>query len=179
MQFPRGLGPLVISDDLSTALWFLKTRVNTAPPRIVACGPRQVLHLYTDASHETSFSGIGAVCYDSFGAELWHFGVSLERTQVVGLNFNDQGTVISELEAMAVFAGLSMISSSYKHFDVISFIDSDSVLASMIEAGSPHHIVQNAATLVATIEVSHDIRLWFESAPSFFKPGRWTIQGIL
>ena len=177
LSFALASGSGAISDDLRKALSFLKSRVTTATPRIVDCGPRQVLHLYTDASHESNFSGIGAVCYDSVGTELWHFGDSLDMTLISKINMDDKGTIISELEAMTVYAGINMILSSHKHLDVVSFIDNDAVLASMIKAGSPNDVMQNAASLVATIEVSHGIGLWFERVPSYSNPSACPSRG--
>ena len=130
-----------------------------------------------DASHESNFSGVGAVCYDSAGTELWHFGDSLSIDQVKRVNMDDKGTIISELEAMAVHAGVNQLASEHKHLDVICFIDNDAVLASMIKAGSPNDVMQNAASSVATIEVTHDLRLWFERVPSYSNPADGPSRG--
>ena len=170
-------GSGAVDDTLRKSLVFLKDRVANAPPRIVACGPRRMIHLYTDASHESSFSGVGAVCYDSAGTELWHFGDSLSIEQVRRVNIDDKGTIISELEAMAVYAGVNQLASEHKHLDVICFIDNDAVLASMIKAGSPNDVMQNAASSVATIEVTHDLRLWFERVPSYSNPADGPSRG--
>ena len=86
----------------------------------------------------TNFSGVGAVCYDSVGTEMWHFGDSLSIDQVRRVNVDDKGTIISELEAMTVYAGVHQLASKHRHLDVICFIDNDAVLASMIKAGSPN-----------------------------------------
>ena len=170
-------GSGAVTESLRKSLVFLKDRVSTAQPRVVACGPRRMLHLYTDASHESNFSGVGAVCYDSAGTELWYFGDSLSIDQVKRVNIDDKGTIISELEAMAVYAGVNQLASEHKHLDVICFIDNDAVLASMIKAGSPNDVMQNAASSVATIEVTHDLRLWFERVPSYSNPADGPSRG--
>ena len=159
-------GSGAINEILRTSLVFLKDRVTSAHPRV-----------YTDASHESNFSGVGAVCYDSAGAELWHFGDSPSIDQVKRVNIDDKGTIISELEAMAVYAGVNQLASEHKHLDVICFIDNDAVLASMIKAGSPNDVMQNAASSVATIEVTHDLRLWFERVPSYSNPADGPSRG--
>ena len=177
LSFALASGSGAIGDNLRRSLAFLKGRVTTAPPRVFACGPRQVLHLYTVASHELNFSGIGAVCYGSAGTEMWHFGDSLDTAQVNKIDVDDKGTIISELEAMAVYAGVSMISSSHRHLDVISFTDNDAVLASMIKAGSLNDVMQHAASLVATLGITHDLRLWFERVPSYSNPSDGLSRG--
>lgn len=177
LSFALASGSGTINGELRKALQFLKQRVTSAPPRTIACGPRQVFHLYTDASHETNFSGIGAECYDATGTELWHFGDSFDSNQIDRLNRDEKSTIISELEAVAVYAGVDRIASEHKHLDVICFIDNDSVLASMIKAGSPNDIMENAASLVASLEVSHDIRLWFERVPSYSNPSDGPSRG--
>ena len=154
-------GSGAITDALRKSLVFLKDRVTSANPRVVACGPRRMMHLYTDASHESNYSGVGAVCYDSAGTELWHFGDHLSLDQVRRVNFDDKGTIIGVLEAMAVYAGVNQLASEHKHADVICFVDNDAGLASMIKAGSPNDVMMNAASSVAAIEVTHDLRLWF------------------
>lgn len=70
--------------------------------------------------------------------------------QISRLNPDDKATIISELEAMAVFSGVERIASEFKHLDAIFFIDNDAVLNSMIRAGSPINVMQNAASLVAS-----------------------------
>ncbi len=79
-------GSGAVTETLRKSLVFLKDRVTSAQPRVIACGPRRMLHLYTDASHESNSSGVGAVCYDSAGTELWHFGDSLSIDQVKRVN---------------------------------------------------------------------------------------------
>ena len=44
-------GSGAVNETLRKSLVFLKDRVTSAHPRVVACGPRRMLHLYTDASH--------------------------------------------------------------------------------------------------------------------------------
>ncbi len=102
LSFAIASGSGTIDVNLHRSLVFLKDRVTKACPRVRACGPRKMLRLYTDASHESNFSGIGAVCYDSAGTELWHFGDSLNVAETNKTNVDDRGTIISELEAMAV-----------------------------------------------------------------------------
>ena len=83
-------GSGAVTEALRKSLVFLKDRVTTAHPRVVACGPREMLHLYTDASHETNYSGVGAVCYNSAGTELWNFGDSLSLDQVKRVNVDNK-----------------------------------------------------------------------------------------
>ena len=170
-------GSGAVTETLRKSLVFLKDRVTTAHPRVVACGPREMLHLYTDASHESNYSGVGAVCYNSAGTELWNFGDSLDLDQVKRVNVDNKGTIIGELEAMAVYAGVNQLASEHQHVDVICFIDNDAVLASMIKAGSPNDVMQNAASSVAAIEVTHDLRLWFERVPSYSNPADGPSRG--
>ena len=170
-------GSGAVTEALRKSLVFLKDRVTTAHPRVVACGPREMLHLYTDASHETNYSGVGAVCYNSAGTELWNFGDSLSLDQVKRVNVDNKGTIIGELEAMAVYAGINQLASEHQRVDVICFIDNDAVLASMIKAGSPNDVMQNAASSVAAIEVTHDLRLWFERVPSYSNPADGPSRG--
>lgn len=166
-----------VDQGLRKALVFLKDRVVKARPRSISCGPRQVLHLYTDASHESNFSGIGAVCYDSAGTELWHFGEVLDLAHIKKLNVNDSETIIGELEAMAVFAGIDIIAKKTPHVDVVAFVDNESALASMIKAGSSNDVMQQAAYLVAEHEISFDLRLWFERVPSYSNPSDGPSRG--
>ncbi len=78
---------------------------------------------------------------------------------------------------MAVYAGVNQLAFERKHLDVICFIDNDAVLASMIKAGSPNDVMQSAASSVATIGVTHDLRLWFERVPSYSNPADGPSRG--
>ena len=99
---------------------------------MVNCGHRDLIHVYTDACQDENNAGIAGVAYDSVGNILGFFSSVVTPEQISLINSDDKQTAIAELESLAVLAGLEIFGSHRAGHQVISLIDNEATLASMI-----------------------------------------------
>ena len=166
----HGGGSNLVDIKLRDALTFLKDRILTSPPRLVNCGRRDLIHIYTDACQDEDGAGVGGVAYDSVGNILGYFSSVVTSEQISLINSDDKQTVISELESLAVLAGLEIFGSPRVGHQAISFIDNEATLASMIKADSPVPFLARCSSSVAELEAKLDLDLWFERVASNSNP---------
>ena len=75
-----------MSDDLRTALTYLRDRIVLRDARRVSSSLRNCMHLYTDASFEGGRGGLGALLYNSSGLLLRWFSENLDQDVISSLN---------------------------------------------------------------------------------------------
>lgn len=143
-----------VDEELRRALVFLRDRVLVSQPRLVSCGEVGVRHIYTDACYEPALAGLGGLAYDGEGKALGYFSHSLDPAIVELFKKPDQETVIAELEALALLAGVRVWLRGLTDVRVVLFCDNDSVLASLIKMGSKNDFV----SAIASISTEHVVR---------------------
>ena len=166
----HGGGTNMVDKKLRDALTFLKDRILTSPPRLVNCRRPGLVHVYTDAYQDDDGAGVGGIAYDSLGNILGFFSQAITTQQISQINSDEKQTIIAELEALAVLAGLELFCSHRAGHRVISFIDNEATLAAMIKADSSVPCLANCAEAVVELESSLDLDLWFERVASNSNP---------
>ena len=159
-----------VDAELRRALTFLRDRILVSDPRLVSCGEMSVRHIYTDACFEPNLSGLGGLAYDGDGNALGYFSHSLDPDVVQKIERPGQETVIAELEALALLAGIKVWLRGVVDTHVVLFCDNDSVLASLIKLGSKNDFVFAVASIIAEIEAESRLSIWFERVPSASNP---------
>lgn len=173
----HGGGSCQLDRNLEDALVFLKDRILCSPPRVMDCSMKRVLHLYTDACQEESFSGIGGLAYDAQGIILGYFSLEVKGRQLKKINVDKKATVIAELEALAVLVGLRIFCEGQGNWEIVSFIDNEATLAAMIKADSAVKFLGSCSALVAEVEVQKSTDLWFERVASNSNPADLPSRG--
>lgn len=159
-----------VDDELRRSLIFLRDRVLTSSPRIVNCCHKGVRHIYTDACFEPGLAGLGGLAYDGDGIVLGYFSYAMPSDLVELIKKQGQETIIAELEALALLAGVKVWLHGLSDLQVVLFCDNDSVLASLIKLGSKNDFVSAIASILAELEAESRISLWFERVPSASNP---------
>ena len=158
--------------ELERALCFPKHRLETAGPREVSAKEGSTWFLFTDACLEVT-GGLGGILYNQQGSvQAWYSQeVSLSLCQ--DLNPDAKQTIISELEALAVLAGLECLCdhlSSKCEDRLVIFIDNEATLGSMISGRASTRVTRSIVDLVAEWEFARCPGLWFERVPSHSNP---------
>ena len=121
-----------VDRDLKNALEYMRDRVVLGPPRVIHAARAEPLHIFTDASFETSrFSGLGAVLVEAWVPTKI---ISEECTRDVlrALGVHSAENPIYVLEALAVVIALQTFQPFASGRDVIIFLDNDGALGSFI-----------------------------------------------
>jgi hypothetical protein len=159
-----------LNTELREALAYLKDRVLNAPPRVINSQPRNVYHLYTDACHEESGGGLGAIMYDTKGVMYRWFSAWLSPEDLSRIDPEGKQTLIFELEAMAAIWGALNLGKTWKHCDAIIFCDNEAVLSCLIRGRSDSSVVNRLLESLLRWETENDVTLWFERVPSKSNP---------
>ena len=158
--------------ELERALRFLKHRLETAGPREVSAKEGSTWFLFTDACLETT-GGLGGILYNHQGSVHSWYSQEVPPSLCQDLNPDAKRTIISELEALAVLAGLECLCghlSSKCEDRLVVFIDNEAALGSLISGKASTRVTRSIVDLVAEWEFARCPGLWFERVPSHSNP---------
>ena len=160
-----------LTPELERALLFFAQRLTTAGPRKVSSRAACTWFLFTDACLEES-GGMGGILYDHQGQMHSWYSQEVPTCVCQSLNPDAKQTIIFELEALAVLAGLECLCGhlSPKCDDRLVFIDNEAALGALISGRSSTRVNRSIVDLVAEWEFSNCPGLWFERVPSHSNP---------
>ena len=172
----RGGGSL--SDRLSESLHILKDRVLTAPPRLVTDRSMHTFHLYVDASHEDSGSGVGGILTTSSGVRIGYFSEVLDDETLAILNQHGSKNPIYELECFAILIGLSLWMRLFRECQVIVFGGNEGSIHSMISGSSDNPCGCQLISSVHRLTDNEGTNPWFERVNTTSNPADAPSRGV-
>eukprot|EP00435_Cladocopium_sp_Y103_P073792 s107_g45.t1 len=164
-------GRKVMSSVTAEALRAIKAKVAENVPRRVSGRLSDHVHVYVDASFEsTGYSGVGGVIYSSEGKCLGCFSEQVDAS-LMGLILKEgQETAIQELEALAVLVAVSCMREALTGFRVVLFSDSESVRGAFLKAWSGNQNSSKVLLEIFRIEEEEQSQFWIERVPSQSNP---------
>ena len=138
----RNQGYVAVSDDLRTALNYLRDRIVLGDARVVSASHRNCMHLYTDASFENGRGGLGALLCNPSGLLLRWFAEVLDQEVISALNVEGKDGFIYELEALAAVRGVLDLCTQVVRTDLVLFLDNDAALRALIKSSSSSPVLQ-------------------------------------
>ena len=157
-----------VSSDLDRALRFLKHRINHSGPREVNAAVGETWYLFTDAYYEGS-GGLGGILMDHEGCTHSWYSTPVAPEQCRVLNPELKMTIISELEALAVLAGMRSLCDHLSGRGVdrlVIFIDNEASLGALIAGRSTSLVARAIVELAADWECAKCPGVWYERVAS-------------
>ena len=169
IHLSRGLKAL--SPNLEAALKLMVNLLNSNAPRTVGVSHTDWFHLYVDASFEPSgYSGVGGLLLDSEGSCRGCFSEVVSKDLLEAMMKPNQKTPIMELEALAIFAGISLFKDLINDARLVVFSDNQSVQASVVKCKSNNLSVDLIIRGICSMEEELNTTCWIERVPSYSNP---------
>eukprot|EP00435_Cladocopium_sp_Y103_P060244 s575_g22.t1 len=164
-------GRRTLGDEVKRALASVRDRILKNTPRKISGRLSDYVHLYVDASFEPEgFSGVGGVLYDSFGKCLGFFSEEVDQCLMSEVMQEGQKTVIQELEALGLLAGVSIFGDTLACTRVVVFTDSESVRGAFLKCWSVNENASRVLRQTFEMEDTLQVQLWLERVPSQSNP---------
>eukprot|EP00435_Cladocopium_sp_Y103_P060970 s205_g22.t1 len=164
-------GRKVMSSVTAEALRAIKAKVAENIPRRVSGRLSDHVHVYVDASFEsTGYSGVGGVLYSSEGKCLGCFSEQVDASLMSLILKEGQETAIQELEALAVLVAVSCMQEILTGFRVVLFSDSESVRGAFLKAWSGNQNCSKVLLEIFRLEEEVQSQFWIERVPSQSNP---------
>jgi hypothetical protein len=140
-------------------------------PRTVGAGHTNWFHLYVDASFEpTGSSGIDGLLLEPLGTCIGCFSEIVNTDLLEAIMRPDQETPIMELEALAIYVGVSLFKDLINDTRLVVFTDNQSAQASVVKCKSNNHNVDLIIRGICSLEEKLNTICWVERVPSYSNP---------
>ena len=140
-------------------------------PRKVEASQAEVLHIYVDASFDSSgYSGLGGLIVNMAKDRLSFFSTEVDRRSLGDIMAKGQRTVIQELEMMAVLAAVRVWEKLIKSWFVVLFTDSEAVRGAFLKSWSANKDSDRMIDIIFQVEEEFDLPVWIERVPSHGNP---------
>ena len=160
-----------LSPNLEAAFKLMVNLLGRNAPRTVGVGHTDWFHLYVDTSFEPSgYSGVGGLLLDSNGTCLGCFSEVVSQDLLGAIMKPDQQTPIMELEALAIYVGISLFKDLINDARLVVFSDNQSVQTSVVRCKSNNQSVDLIIRGICSMEERLNATCWIERVPSFSNP---------
>ena len=160
-----------LSPNLEAALKLIVHLLSSNIPRTIGTGHANWFHLYVDASFEPDgFSGVGGLLLAPSGTCIGCFSEVVTKDLLKALMRPDQETPIMELEALAIYVGVSLFENLVNDARLVVFTDNQSAQASVVKCKSNNHNVDLIIRGICSLEEKLNTVCWIERVPSYSNP---------
>ena len=161
----------VLSPGLESAMKLMVYLLCCNAPRTVGAGHTNWFHLYVDASFEpTGSSGIDGLLLEPLGTCIGCFSEIVNTDLLEAIMRPDQETPIMELEALAIYVGVSLFKDLINDTRLVVFTDNQSAQASVVKCKSNNHNVDLIIRGICSLEEKLNTICWVERVPSYSNP---------
>ena len=167
----RSLGWKLAPDDFTALCDSILATLGKCKPRVISWhSPAPPILLFTDASYEGQFAGIGVVVLGTLGGRPEVFDGSIPESLIKHWQITGQTQVISQAELAVIVAMRGMLKARFAGRRLICFVDNEAARFSLIKGTSGKASMQRLTAAFHEVDLEVPCVTWVERVPSASNP---------
>ena len=150
-----------LHDSVTSALLHLRDIMLESRPRRIDGNITSVFHLFVDAAHETTWSGLGGVLINERGNPVGYFSEEITGSTLGEFKAKSENPIF-EMECFAIYCGVILWSRLIQGCNVVVYTDNQGTLSCMIKGHSENQLGNVIVNAVHRASDECSCNCWYE-----------------